>query len=70
MNAHPKAFSAVVALALLVVAPAQAAPDAVQFGEKQKLGNGTVRTSPGAMTPAGTGRPRSRGRSAPVSPAC
>lgn len=44
MNDHLAAVTAAMALAALVTAPAQAAPDAVQFGEKQKMGRGTVRT--------------------------
>lgn len=44
MKGHAVILLAAMAVAVLVAAPAQAAPGAVQFGEKQQLAKGTVRT--------------------------
>jgi len=44
MNGDRVILLAAMSIAVLVAAPAQAARDSVQFGEKQRLGNGTVRT--------------------------
>ena len=58
MKDHPAVVLAAMALAVFVAVPAQAAPDSVQFGEKQKIGKGTVRTY---VVSASAGKPTAIG---------